>query len=141
MTIANAGGARSQAVVTTVAAPTEPLPAGGDGFAIERTYYTLDGSEANVTEAAQNERYVVVLKVTEQQFDWPSRVLVSDLLPAGFEIDNPGLVSSANLSNFGLARPDARRRISNSATTVSSRPSTATAIPAGNSRWPMSCAP
>jgi uncharacterized protein YfaS (alpha-2-macroglobulin family) len=26
--------------------------------------------------------------------------LVQDLLPAGFEIDNPGLVSSANLSNF-----------------------------------------
>jgi alpha-2-macroglobulin len=26
---------------------------------------------------------------------------VTDLLPAGFEIDNPGLVSSAELSNFG----------------------------------------
>jgi uncharacterized protein YfaS (alpha-2-macroglobulin family) len=100
VTIANAGGSAVQAVVTAVAAPTEPLPAGGDGFAIERTYYRLDGSEANVTEVAQNERFVVVLKVTEQN-SWPSRVLVSDLLPAGFEIDNPGLVSSANLSNFG----------------------------------------
>jgi uncharacterized protein YfaS (alpha-2-macroglobulin family) len=28
-------------------------------------------------------------------------MLVTDLLPAGFEIDNPGLVSSAQLSNFG----------------------------------------
>ena len=76
------------------------LPAGGDGFTIERTYYMLDGTEANVTEAKQNERYVVVLKIDEVN-DWPSRVLVTDLLPAGFEIDNPGLVSSAELSNFG----------------------------------------
>jgi uncharacterized protein YfaS (alpha-2-macroglobulin family) len=88
-----------QAVVTTVAAPTEPLPAGGDGFSIERTYYTLDGEEANVSQVKQNERYVVVLKMREYA-DWPSRILVSDLLPAGFEIDNPGLVNSASLSNF-----------------------------------------
>lgn len=85
--------------MTTVAAPAQPLPAGGDGFNIQRTYYTLDGSEANVSEAKQNERYVVVLKVTENN-NWPSRVLITDLLPAGFEIDNPGLVNSAQLSNF-----------------------------------------
>jgi len=99
VTIANTGANDVQAVVTAVAAPAQPLPAGGDGFAIERTYYRLDGSEANVTEVSQNERFVVVLKVTEQN-DWPSRLLVSDLLPAGFEIDNPGLVNSASLSNF-----------------------------------------
>ena len=99
VTIANAGASAVQAVVTAVAAPAQPLPAGGDGFAIERTYYRLDGSEANVTEVSQNERFVVVLKITEQN-DWPSRVLVNDLLPAGFEIDNPGLVNSASLSNF-----------------------------------------
>jgi uncharacterized protein YfaS (alpha-2-macroglobulin family) len=97
--IANTGKDAVQAVVTTVAAPSEPLPAGGDGFSIERTYYRLDGSEANVTEVTQNERFVVVLKVREDN-DWPSRILVNDLLPAGFEIDNPGLVNSASLSNF-----------------------------------------
>ena len=37
--------------------------------------------------------------VTETN-DWPSRVLITDLLPAGFEIDNPSLVNSAKLSNF-----------------------------------------
>jgi uncharacterized protein YfaS (alpha-2-macroglobulin family) len=97
--IANTSDEPLEAVLTTVAAPLDPLPAGGDGFAIERTYYTLDGEEANITEAAQNERYVVVLKVTEQN-SWPSRVLVSDLLPAGFQIDNPSIVGSANLANF-----------------------------------------
>ncbi|MCX8572675.1 alpha-2-macroglobulin family protein [Aminobacter sp. MET-1] len=99
VSIANKGKNPVQAVVTTVAAPAQPLPAGGDGFTIERTYYRLDGSEANVTEVNQNERFVVVLKVTELN-DWPSRIVVADMLPAGFEIDNPGLVNSASLSNF-----------------------------------------
>ncbi|WP_420847969.1 alpha-2-macroglobulin family protein [Nitratireductor luteus] len=98
-TIANAGAEPINAVVTTVAAPQQPLPAGGEGFTIERRYYRLDGTEMNVTEARQNERYVVVLDVTEAN-EWPSRVLVSDLLPAGFEIDNPRLVDSAQLENF-----------------------------------------
>ena len=99
VSIANKGKNPVQAVVTTVAAPVQPLPAGGDGFTIERTYYRLDGSEANVTEVNQNERFVVVLKVRELN-DWPSRIVVADMLPAGFEIDNPGLVNSASLSNF-----------------------------------------
>lgn len=107
LTIANTGSTPLQAVVTTVASPVQPLPAGGDGFTIDRTYYKLDGTEANVTEATQNERYVVVLKIYEQN-RWPSRLLITDLLPAGFEIDNPGLVSSAQLSNFTwLAQTDA----------------------------------
>jgi uncharacterized protein YfaS (alpha-2-macroglobulin family) len=97
--ITNQGADPVQAVITTVAAPRQALPASGDGFAIQRTYYTMEGEEANVTEAQQNERLVVVLNITENNA-WASRVLVQDLLPAGFEIDNPGLVSSANLSNF-----------------------------------------
>jgi uncharacterized protein YfaS (alpha-2-macroglobulin family) len=32
--------------------------------------------------------------------DWPQRILVTDLLPAGLEIDNPSMVSSAQLANF-----------------------------------------
>jgi uncharacterized protein YfaS (alpha-2-macroglobulin family) len=107
VSIVNRGASPVDAVVTTVAAPAQPLPAGGEGFTIERTYYTLDGEPANVQEAAQNERYVVVLKVGQLN-DWPSRTLVTDLLPAGFEIDNPGLVSSAELSNFDwLAKTEA----------------------------------
>ncbi|WP_242220133.1 alpha-2-macroglobulin family protein [Shinella zoogloeoides] len=99
LTVANRTNEPVSAVLTTVAAPADPLPAGGDGFSIERTYYTLDGEEANITEATQNERYVVVLKATEHN-DWASRIIITDLLPAGFEIDNPSLVDSAKLSNF-----------------------------------------
>lgn len=107
ITVTNRGGEPVDAVVTTVAAPVDPLPAGGDGFTITRSYYTLDGEEVSVSEAAQNERFVVVLRVNEAN-TWPSRVAVTDLLPAGFEIDNPRLVGSAELANFGwLAEPEA----------------------------------
>ncbi|MBB6301778.1 alpha-2-macroglobulin family protein [Rhizobium leucaenae] len=99
LTVTNTTRQPLSASVTTVAAPVTPLPAGGNGFTIERKYYTLDGEEANVTQAQQNDRYVVVLHITETN-DWPSRVLVTDLLPAGFEIDNPSIVNSAQLSNF-----------------------------------------
>ena len=99
LVVANRGGEAVDAVITTVAAPADPLPAGGDGFAITRTYYTLDGEEANVTEAAQNDRFVVVLSV-EQQGEYPARLAITDLLPAGFEIDNPRLVGSAELAGF-----------------------------------------
>ncbi|GHD11196.1 membrane protein [Tianweitania populi] len=99
VTITNKGKAPVDAVVTAVAPPVQPLPAGGNGFAIERSYYSLDGEPVNPSEVEQNQRFVVVLKMREDNA-WPSRVLVTDLLPAGFEIDNPSIVNSAGLSNF-----------------------------------------
>ena len=99
VTVTNNGDKALDVTITTVAAPKQPLPAGGDGFSIQRRYYTLDGNEASVADVKQNERYVVVLTVTEQNA-WPSRVLVTDLLPAGFEIDNPRIMGSAELANF-----------------------------------------
>jgi uncharacterized protein YfaS (alpha-2-macroglobulin family) len=100
LTIVNRGSGPVEAVVTAFAAPRQPLPAGGEGFSIERVYHRLDGTPVNASEVAQNERLVAVITVTEHNA-WPSRILVSDLLPAGFEIDNPRLVGSADLANFG----------------------------------------
>ena len=99
LTIRNEGDNPAVAVVTTVAAPAQPLDAGGNGFTISRTYYKMDGTETTVTEAKQNDRFVVVLNVVEQN-NWPSRIVVTDLLPAGLEIDNPRLMGSAQLANF-----------------------------------------
>ena len=50
---------------------------------------------ADPTKAKQNQRFVVVLKITEPEAQF-GRVLVADYLPAGFEIDNPRLVSSGD---------------------------------------------
>jgi uncharacterized protein YfaS (alpha-2-macroglobulin family) len=70
-----------------------PEPAASNGFAIERAYYTLDGKPADVTKAKQNDRFAVVLKITEPKPEY-GHIMVSDYLPAGLEIDNPNLVSS-----------------------------------------------
>jgi len=99
MTIANRSDENLEAAITVTGVPATALPAGGDGFEITRKYYSRDGQEIDPSTVAQNERFVVVLTITEQN-SWPSRIVVTDLLPAGFEIDNPRLVSSAQLSNF-----------------------------------------
>jgi uncharacterized protein YfaS (alpha-2-macroglobulin family) len=91
--IANAGEGPLQAVVTVNGAPLTPEPAADRGFKIERLYFTLDGKPADPTKARQNERFAVVLRITEPQPQF-GRVIVADYLPAGFEIDNPRLVSS-----------------------------------------------
>lgn len=95
------------AVVTKYAAPLTPLPATSKGYEIVRKYYRLDGTETSLNDVAQNERFVVVLTVSEFN-NAASQVMVSDLLPGGFEIDNPRLVQSAELENFdwiGEVRP------------------------------------
>ena len=99
VTIVNGGEAPLEALVTVVASPSEPLPAGGNGFAISRSYHALDGSPVNVAEIKQNERLVVVVNATQFD-DVPSRLMISNLLPAGLEVENPHLVKSAEQQNF-----------------------------------------
>jgi uncharacterized protein YfaS (alpha-2-macroglobulin family) len=93
--VTNSGDGAVQAVVSVSGAPTTPEPEAEQGFKIERTYYTLDGDEADASKAKQNDRFVVVLRITEPDPQF-GRVLVADYLPAGFEIDNPKLVSSGD---------------------------------------------
>lgn len=98
--ITNTGNATVQAVVSVSGAPVTPEPAADKGFKIERLYYTLDGQKADATKARQNQRFVVVLKITEPQPQY-GRVVIADYLPAGFEIDNPRLVSSGTTGTLG----------------------------------------
>jgi len=84
-----------QAVVTVSGSPLTPEPAAEKGFKIERQNYTLAGDAVDPKEVKQNTRLVVVLTVTEAQPQF-GRVVVADYLPAGFEIDNPHLVSSGD---------------------------------------------
>jgi hypothetical protein len=91
--IANTGDTPVQAVVSVSGAPVTPEPAASNGFKIERNYFTLDGKPADVSKAKQNDRFAVVLKITEPKPEY-GHIMVSDYLPAGFEIDNPHLVSS-----------------------------------------------
>jgi hypothetical protein len=93
--ITNTGEAAVQAVVSVSGAPITPEPAASNGFKIERNYFTLDGKPADVSKARQNDRFAVVLKITEPTPEF-GHIMVADYLPAGFEIDNPHLVSSGD---------------------------------------------
>ena len=93
--ITNTGNAPIQAVVSVGGSPVTPEPAAANGFKIERNYFTLDGKPADVSKVKQNARFAVVLKITEARPEF-GHIMVSDYLPAGFEIDNPHLVSSGD---------------------------------------------
>ena len=93
--ITNTGDAPIQAVVSVGGSPVTPEPAAANGFKIERNYFTLDGKPADVSKVKQNDRFAVVLKITEAKPEF-GHIMVSDYLPAGFEIDNPHLVSSGD---------------------------------------------
>jgi hypothetical protein len=93
--ITNTGDAPLQAVISVSGSPVTPEPAASNGFKIERNYFTLDGKPADITKAKQNDRFAVVLKITEAKPEY-GRIMVVDYLPAGLEIDNPHLVSSGD---------------------------------------------
>ncbi len=93
--ITNTGDNEARAMVTVTGAPLTPEPAAEKGFKIERLTYTLDGDPVDPKQVKQNTRLVVVLKITEAQPQY-GRLIVADYLPAGFEIDNPHLVSSGD---------------------------------------------
>src|SRR6201999_1504544 len=78
--IANTGDAPVQAVVSVSGSPVVPEPAASNGFKIERNYFTLDGKPADVTKAKQNDRFAVVLKITEPKPEF-GHIMVSDYLP------------------------------------------------------------
>lgn len=99
VTVTNRSDQPVDAVITVTGIPLVPRGAEANGFTIARHYYDLAGNGVDVGTVAQNTRLVAVIDITEQS-TWPSNVLVVDLLPAGFEIDNPNLVSSADLSAF-----------------------------------------
>jgi uncharacterized protein YfaS (alpha-2-macroglobulin family) len=93
--VTNTGDGEVQAVVTVSGAPLVAEPAAEKGFKIERKYFTLAGKPTDPSKVKQNERFAVVLRITEPQPQF-GRLIVADYLPAGFEIDNPRLVSSGD---------------------------------------------
>ena len=95
--VRNGSTAATTLTVTTYGVPVEPEPAGGNGYAITRSYYTLDGQAASLDGLTVGTRLVTVLEVTPFG-SGEARLMVSDPLPAGFEIDNPSLISGGAIS-------------------------------------------
>lgn len=105
LTIANNGQAPVDAVLTVSGNPLEPQPASQQGYQVERAYYRLNGQKVEATSFAQNERYVVVLTVTERERRVGTLMLV-DHLPAGLEIDNPNLVDGGRVDALNWLKRD-----------------------------------
>ncbi|SOC13718.1 alpha-2-macroglobulin family protein [Rhodobacter maris] len=97
LVIGNSGAKPATLTLTTVGVPEVAEPAGGKGWAINRRYYTLEGKPVDVAQVAQGTRLVTVLEVTPQGRQ-EGRLMVSDPLPAGFEIDNPNLIRGGDVA-------------------------------------------
>ncbi|MCB1368807.1 MAG: alpha-2-macroglobulin family protein [Rhodobacteraceae bacterium] len=94
--VTNNSGRDSVTVLTTFGIPAEPEPAGGNGYFIDRFYFTMDGKPVTPAQVTLNQRLVVVVKVSPSRYS-EARLIVNDPLPAGFEIDNPNLLQSGDV--------------------------------------------
>ncbi|WP_028029280.1 alpha-2-macroglobulin family protein [Gemmobacter nectariphilus] len=96
MVIANTGAAPATLTIAAFGQPQGREDEGGNGYAIARSYYTLEGEEADPTRVKSGTRLVTVLEVTPLG-SGEARLMVADPLPAGFEIDNPNLLRGGQI--------------------------------------------
>jgi len=94
--IANTGDNDTDLTVTTFGVPEVAPPASGNGYAIERRYFTLEGEPADPSEVIHGDRLVTLVTVTPWEAS-KGRLMITDPLPAGFEIDNPNLLSAGDI--------------------------------------------
>ena len=94
--IANTGDADSDLTITTFGVPQVAPPASGNGYAIERRYFSLEGEPADPSKVAHGDRLVTLVTVTPWEAS-DGRLMITDPLPAGFEIDNPTLLRAGDI--------------------------------------------
>lgn len=85
--------------LTAIGVPNYTVDKGGYGYAIERAYYTTDGVPIDPNAVQVGDRMVAVLTVDPTSANG-ARLMVNDPLPAGFEIDNPNLLASGDVSSL-----------------------------------------
>ena len=90
-------------VLTTAGHPAQREPPLAQGYQVERSYFSLDGKPKDLATLRQNDRFVVVLKVTESEAAF-ARLLLVDRLPAGLEIDNPRLFDGGKTEALAFAK-------------------------------------
>lgn len=93
----NAGEGSVWYTGTVIGVPTKDQPASGNGMEVERRFFTLDGKPVDLKAVPQGTLMVAVV-VGKTTQDRDNQLMVIDLLPAGFEVENPRL---ANASNAG----------------------------------------
>jgi uncharacterized protein YfaS (alpha-2-macroglobulin family) len=99
LTVKNTGRDAVPASVLVSGEGLEAEPSAEAGFKIERKTYAPDGREISFDKLKQNDRVVVVLKITEVEPKL-GQIVVEDRLPAGFDIENPALLKGSDLKSF-----------------------------------------
>lgn len=88
--VVNDGDDKIWVGATLTGIPAKDQPAEKQGFEITRVFYTLKGERADLGKVRQSDVLVAVIKVSAAAAR-PHQALIVDLLPAGFEIENPRL--------------------------------------------------
>lgn len=96
LAIRNGSDRAETLTLTTYGVPEQPEPAGGRGYRITRSYFTLDGEATSPDGVPVGTRLVTVLEVTPFEGE-TARLMVDDPLPAGFEIENPNLLRGGDI--------------------------------------------
>ncbi|HKP23784.1 MAG TPA: hypothetical protein VJV39_07955, partial [Dongiaceae bacterium] len=99
-TFTNRGDMPVYAKASVTGTPREDLPPADEGFAITRTIYTPDGTEADLANVKQNDLMVVVL-TGQSTSGLDHQALITDLLPAGFEAEIASLASARQTGDYG----------------------------------------
>lgn len=94
-TVRNTGDVPIHRVVSVAGVPKSNQPAVSNGMTVSRTFYTLDGEEADLDTITQNDLLLAVIEVSNTS-GGDNEALVVDLLPAGFEIENSRLAHARN---------------------------------------------
>ena len=100
----NNSSAATDVTLTTIGVPLDPPDAGGFGYAIERRYFDMEGTEVPLDNVVSGMRLVVVLDVVPFE-NGEARLMVNDPLPAGLEIDNPNLLRSGDVAALDWLSP------------------------------------
>ena len=83
--------------LTTLGVPLVAPEAGGNGYALERQFYGMDGVPLEGDRLRVGERFVTVLRIRPFE-PFEARLILDDPLPAGVEIDNPALLRSGDVA-------------------------------------------
>ncbi len=97
--LANPGPAPVEVTITATGQPLQAPAPGGNGYAITREYYALDGQPIDPAQVELGTRMVAVLTVRPASSEG-GRLVVTDPLPAGFEIDNPNLLQAGDIASI-----------------------------------------
>lgn len=86
-------------VLTATGKPIGDIQKHTSGYKIRRSFYTVTGGKVDMSNISQNDKIVVVIKITPETKRF-ARLMVNDPLPAGFEIDNPHLLQSGSTASL-----------------------------------------